>query len=278
MDNGSGHSASTGHSAGEHAVAYGHAVAGHTAIATIMLASHDLSFCSVGHDIAFEALAFAFFAHATSSNANQALGHVSAAASNRDFGQLAGHSDGASLVTGSKQAFAVNDPRSLYVHVVNHGFGGLYHEMEDFAKYLGLNCIDNKHTDIYPQNVLHDELIGVTFGQNHFKADGNPTSIYPDATGKTHVWRRYFQIKPNNGKHVNHVARTFIEVIGVTWFYAEKRNFETKVFFNVISLPVYDPKLKEWGFEKSYFTLHQKDQEKLARLVYGYLVSLKPKS
>lgn len=272
MDTGSsGHGvSSSGHSTIDHALAFGHGLTGHTALATVMLASHDLSFC-VGHSIALETLAFAYFAHATNSNNSQFLGQVSLS-DNPDFGHPDSHSDGITAV----QSGVKDNSRSLYLHVVNHGFSGLYHELESFAQYLNINCIDRKHTDIFPQSEFYDNLIGLNFSQYHFTANGLPSIIYPKASGKTHIWRRYFQIKPANGFHVHHEARTFIEVIGVTWFYREKRSFETKVFFNVISLPVWDANLKQWGFSEKYYNIHAKLMQKLVNLTLGYLKSVKP--
>lgn len=189
-----------------------------------------------------------------------------------------------------------DDPgRRLYgIHVTNHGQIVIDQEFGRIAKELGCVRIDQVTPNFFASSETLTELADWNNWRAPFTRHRVPAGFYPNATGTTRIWKQYWQVahkkhpwdwlfedygpKHNPNWAFDAKCNTILEVTGVTWFYREACDFETRFHIKVVSLPYLDPYDKRWGILLDPFRKYQKAARQLAEAMLRRLKAAPPET
>ncbi len=182
-----------------------------------------------------------------------------------------------------------DDPRRQFfgVHVVNHGPIDLQTRFKALAKDHRLVRIDTVTPNFFGADDTQTQLADWDNWSPPYTRRRLPTGHYPSATGRTHVWKQYWQLeprrwfwqsKPKGVPRYQRLDRTVLEVMVVQWYYREAGDFETRLHIKVVAYPILDRQTMRWGYLKEPFARHQAVARKLAELLLGCLKEAKPHS
>ncbi len=178
------------------------------------------------------------------------------------------------------------DPRRVFfaIHCVHHAKINLAKEFESLAVQFDCLRIDRCTPNFFGEDETLDELADWNIWHPPFTRKRVPAAWYPDATGKTHVWKQYWQVirKPTPwwlakdandlpekkpGVKADFYVNLVLEVQGVTWHFAETDDYETRFQIKVVPLPLYNKEQQFWTIREKWFKIYQKKARELAEAV-----------
>lgn len=196
-----------------------------------------------------------------------------------------------------------DDPkrRSFGLHVVNHGYHDVAATFAALATAMNCKRIDSCTPNFFQlgsYSVLQDIADWNRYSPPFLRVRV-PAGYYDGCTGTTTVWKQIWQVHKKNNRllmsllgyppsrpqdkfncppdrHYNRDDNTIIEVFGVTWFYREAGDYETRFQINVISNPELDWSDVQWGYRKEPFERHQKAARVIAEQMLNKLKEATP--
>jgi hypothetical protein len=104
-----------------------------------------------------------------------------------------------------------------------------------------------------------------------------PNGWYEGVSGTTHIWRRFYQLRPSMnwlfGQPKFDIWRTFLVVTGATWHYKSTGDYETRVSFMVYSKPFVNYSgvwTYDWKWVEKHFFLAERLMQGGLKFVKNY--------
>lgn len=159
-----------------------------------------------------------------------------------------------------------DDANSIQILVCPHGLVDVPGLLRKLAARHGLLSLSRNCAELVATSKIHNKLLDTDFfdGQEGCK---RPSGIFPGATGKTTVWREFFQ-QPSKkhwwdlwpGIQVGPPLPSHMLIIGYTWFYEQTADYESRV-----AIMVTDPKTCRAGQWESINAAAVQNQMKVAK-------------
>lgn len=175
------------------------------------------------------------------------------------------------------------DPmRRFYgAHVLCHKFIDVEDLFRSIATEMGCVRIDLVTPNFNGTDRIVEDITDWNRWSEPYTRKKVPGGWYEGAEGTTRIVRQYWQLKKRwwdkeRDRRFDRFCGMVLEVVAITWFYAEPNDYETRFQVLVKTFPAFDSGVDDYGIKKAPFKRYQPKAKALAQKVADELVKAKP--